>query len=1111
MTLLKRANSAYREGKYKKSAQLYKKFLIENPGLTRLVELNTVILNKKLPEKDRVKLPTHKEKNLISVESISSNEVPDQTILNHLVRVPVEEKVSVVVPVYNALDDLKVCIERLVKHTDDDVDIIFIDDASPDPLIATVLEEASLKRNIRVFSNAENLGFTRTVNRGIELAGSNDVVLLNSDARVTPRWLQGLKRALSTDANIATVTPMSDRAGAFSAPNIGNDNNLPDGISEADYAVAFRRNSIGYYPTVPTGNGFCMYIRRRCLDELGSFDAEAFPRGYGEENDFCMRAGRAGWRHVIDDRTYIFHDRNKSFGEQKKDLVIEGRKIVDHRYPDYQKAINIFSSNSIIKAARNNAKKACDESLRMEIKPRALYVISTVTGGTPQTNRDLMLALEDVVEPWLFRCDSKRMLLFKITASGDIKVQEHELTEPVDPLTHTSYEYDKVISLWLAEYDFEIVHIRHLAWHSLALPQLAKKSGSRVINSFHDFYSICPTVKLLDENFRFCKGSCTNTCGTCQAELWPKGSIPELKHKWVKHWRNKFAKSLSFCDAFVTTSISAKETILLNLGVLNKKPFYIIEHGRSFEKFRKPDRCNLANETIKILVPGNIDSAKGGEVICELLKLDSFKKLEFHVLGKCHIKFNDPRVVMHGSYNRDDFLSHVDKISPHFGVIFSIWDETWCHTLTELWASGLPSVVFDFDTVARRVTESGCGWVFTGNDINELYQRIVYSYTSQEEYLEKLNFVDEWQNGFGLSNTVEYMACQYLNLYKGRDDTKDICAVVSPSRENLLDAPGSTHVRVWEKTKNDLKRVNTYLRMTPHQLAASVENGLIRKAIIQRTVLTAEQWKRIKPLVVSGKLSYCLDIDDDLLKVPADKDLDGFYKNYQKTLHEIAAYARKLLVSTQSIHEKYKKINSNIELVENELNIERWKLLPGKREATKNRKVIYFGSYTHKEDLELILDALKSVHEEFPEFKLVVVGIGKVSFGNFDWIEYRPVPKEYKNYPNFIECIKNISSDCCAGIAPLVNTEFNRGKSPLKVIEYFALGLPVVASDVGPYSSFSSKKWIEVVDNNKEDWAKAIKKAVSRNLDVSDFELIAKEAKENYMKGSFEFDKYFSW
>ena len=46
----------------------------------------------------------------------------------------------------------------------------------------------------------------------------------------------------------------------------------------------------GHRVGIPTAVGFCMYIRRECLKEVGEFRAEVFGKGYGEENDFCLRA-----------------------------------------------------------------------------------------------------------------------------------------------------------------------------------------------------------------------------------------------------------------------------------------------------------------------------------------------------------------------------------------------------------------------------------------------------------------------------------------------------------------------------------------------------------------------------------------------------------------------------------------------------------------------------------------------------------------------------------------------------------------------------------------------------------------------------------------------------
>ncbi len=63
---------------------------------------------------------------------------------------------------------------------------------------------------------------------------------------------------------------------------------------------------------------------------------------------------------------------------------------------------------------------------------------------------------------------------------------------------HRSDEYDAVVTSWLIHFSFELVHIRHIGWHGLGIIESAKTIGIPVIFSFHDFYTVCPTVKLVD-------------------------------------------------------------------------------------------------------------------------------------------------------------------------------------------------------------------------------------------------------------------------------------------------------------------------------------------------------------------------------------------------------------------------------------------------------------------------------------------------------------------------------------------------------------------------------------------------------------------------------------
>lgn len=259
-------------------------------------------------------------------------------------------RVTVIVPIYNAPEDVRACLSSLGKWTDfSRARVLMIDDGSPSPEIAPLTKEFANKEGFALLVNEKNIGYTRTINRGIKEAGTDDVVLLNSDTVVTPGWLEGLLRAAETHPEVGTVTAMSDNAGAFSFPTMHVRNPKPALVPPELWATLIVAAAQDCKPVeVPTGNGFCLFIKRSLIDKIGIFDEKSFPRGYGEENEFCMRALSKGWRHVISPYSYVFHERSKSFGGEKSKLIEEGAATLAKMYPSYaQKVKRAFSSEAM--------------------------------------------------------------------------------------------------------------------------------------------------------------------------------------------------------------------------------------------------------------------------------------------------------------------------------------------------------------------------------------------------------------------------------------------------------------------------------------------------------------------------------------------------------------------------------------------------------------------------------------------------------------------------------------------------------------------------------------------------------------------------------------------
>ncbi len=252
------------------------------------------------------------------------------------------QPVEIIIPVYNAAALLQRCLAALDRCTDTgQARVLVIDDASPDPAIVPMLEAwaANSLLRPRVVRNPVNLGFVGSVNRGFaETRG--DALLLNADTEVTPGWLARMQKALATDPRIATVTPFSNNAEICSWPEFCRAAPVPP---DADrIARAFAEAPSASYPDLPTAVGFCMLIRRAALEALGDFDQATFGRGYGEENDFCLRAAGHGWRNVLADDCYVVHAGGGSFAPLGLKPGGDNLARLLARYPGYNMQVAAF-------------------------------------------------------------------------------------------------------------------------------------------------------------------------------------------------------------------------------------------------------------------------------------------------------------------------------------------------------------------------------------------------------------------------------------------------------------------------------------------------------------------------------------------------------------------------------------------------------------------------------------------------------------------------------------------------------------------------------------------------------------------------------------------------
>jgi GT2 family glycosyltransferase len=271
-----------------------------------------------------------------------------------------QQPVDVLIPVYNGLDETLECINSALearKRNRTPHRVVVIEDKTPVPALAKALKVLAAKGRITLVHNTVNLGFIRSMNRAMALSPNKDVVWLNADTRVHGDWLDRLRQVAYSDARIASVTPFTNNGELMSFPQSQVSHAMPSAKAQAELDELARQ--VDSTPMeIETGCGFCLYIKRAALDEVGYLDEVHLARGYGEETDWCLRARGLGWRHMGAPNVFVAHQGGISFGAEKTLRVAHNNAILRKRYPDASARYNTFTLRDPIKPARDALQRA---------------------------------------------------------------------------------------------------------------------------------------------------------------------------------------------------------------------------------------------------------------------------------------------------------------------------------------------------------------------------------------------------------------------------------------------------------------------------------------------------------------------------------------------------------------------------------------------------------------------------------------------------------------------------------------------------------------------------------------------------------------------------------
>ncbi|MCD8090776.1 MAG: glycosyltransferase, partial [Clostridiales bacterium] len=932
-----------------------------------------------------------------------------------------EKTYDIIIPVYNGFKYLDRLFETIAK-TKASYRLIIIDDNSSDERVLPYLEEIKDKfENAELIVHDRNLGFVKSVNEGLE-SSENDVVILNTDVELPKEWLERLAAGLIADDSVASATPFTNSGTICSFPDFMKDNPLfmDKTVDEADRFFRLVKPS---YVSAPTGVGFCMAISRRALNETGLFDAEAFEKGYGEENDWCRRAIKKGFKNVIVENLFVFHNHGGSFApEEKKRLLARNSEILAERYPDYNSDVAEYCEKDPHKRLRELIKTF----MCAEYSKRSNLIFSHSWGGGAESYinglKDKLVGEGEFVAEIIYRSDIN--LCCMEVCCGNFKALY--ALESIDFLSELKFKFDRIIINELVGYK-DLYNVQE------TILKIRESHNSELIYLMHDYFSLCPSVYLLRDNETCCGGEADcSKCDSC-LEIGRAALYPEYEN--TAKWREKWSAFLESCDEVRFFSEASKNIALGIYGSLNN--FTVVPHKLNY--MPNIGKKYKTTKTLNIGILGDLNTHKGLNIVKDMLRLITSRDgIRIINIGSSEGKIKDENYRETGRYTYDELplLTLDNDIDVYF--ITSVWPETFCYTAEEAMKMGMPVMSFDIGAHAERIRAYEKGYVLKSFSAIEAIETAKTISLMPYKETKRVLFVSDF-----VSYCSRYRASHFME-------------------QLLTEGIPSDFIFTSEVKTVDISKYES--------------------VVIHRSIYTDKLKKFTDAVHFAGKKVF-FDVDDLVFNYGRIRHLDflkeegfGYFKKHTEEIAACMELCDGYLTSTDTLAGEIKNTFPNKPVCVNR-NVLSLEMLTISNRAEEGRtphgeKVIlgYFsGSKTHDKDFELISDVLIETMEKYENVCLALGGF--VDPGDrFERFGSRIIRFDFCDWKKLPYVIASVDIN----LMPLEESIFHECKSENKWTEAAAVGVCTVGSynkelagiiknGVNGYLCSSSSEWSETL------------------------------------------------
>lgn len=618
--------------------------------------------------------------------------------------VPRRAGLALLMPVYRGLAQTRAALHSVLAAAPKGAVVIVVDDCTPEPALARWLDGLAAQKRILLRRHERNLGFCAAVNTGLKAAKNRDVLLLNADILLPPGAIETLREVAYTHAATGTVTPLSNEASILSYPGKDGGNPMPD-LRETGRLNRLARQANGAEAVeIPTAVGFCMYIRHDCLRVTGGFRAEIYAQGYGEENDFCLRARHLGYRHMAAAGAFVAHEGGVSFRAAARGLMARNLVILNALFPGYHDLVLAYAAADPLAPARGRLDQA--RLLAGATAKGAVLLISHSHGGgvARQVAADIAALRAQGVQPLL------------LTTQFPEDPRKTPYPWPALLCAGTAKDYGNLVfTLPAALLDMlrrlrvRRVILHHTLGHGDGVRGLAAALDVPQDIVVHDYASFCPRVNLLNRPektapLRYCgepsEAGCIACCKIRDGGVQDRTPVPQL--------RARAAAEFAAAARVIVPSADMARRLRRHFPALapDIQPW---EDDTALPPLAPAQR----NARLRVAVIGGIGPAKGFDLLIECANDAKARNLplEFVVIGGSadDKKLLDAGIFVTGPYREGEAGALIASLKPDFAFLPSIWPETWCFALGEAWKAGLRAVVFGLGAQSERCQAVGRG------------------------------------------------------------------------------------------------------------------------------------------------------------------------------------------------------------------------------------------------------------------------------------------------------------------------------------------------------------------------------------------------------------------